>query len=50
MPHVRLLSQWLAVSHVFLTQLMQSEAVGHAYRSWRREWRGKGKEFVSIFF
>lgn len=34
-------------SYVFLTRLMQSEGVGHAYRSWRREWRGKGKEYVS---
>ncbi|KIJ38893.1 glycoside hydrolase family 2 protein [Sphaerobolus stellatus SS14] len=32
-------------SHVYLTQLMQSEGVGFAYRSWRREWRGKGKEY-----
>lgn len=33
--------------HVFNTQLMQSEALGHAYRSWKREWRGPGKQFVS---
>ncbi|KAF4615614.1 hypothetical protein D9613_012895 [Agrocybe pediades] len=33
--------------YVFNTQLMQSEAVGFAYRSWRREWRGKGKEYTS---
>ena len=26
---------------------MQSEAVGLAYRTWRREWRGKGKQYVS---
>ena len=26
---------------------MQSEAVSLAYRTWRREWRGKGKQFVS---
>ena len=25
---------------------MQSEAVSYAYRVWRREWRGKGKEYV----
>ncbi|KAF9523149.1 glycoside hydrolase family 2 protein [Crepidotus variabilis] len=32
-------------THVFNTQLMQSEAVSFAYRSWRREWRGSGKEY-----
>ena len=25
---------------------MQSEALAYAYRMWRREWRGKGKEYV----
>jgi hypothetical protein len=25
---------------------MQSEALAYAYRVWRREWRGKGKEYV----
>ncbi|GJJ14878.1 hypothetical protein Clacol_009147 [Clathrus columnatus] len=34
--------------YVYLTWLMQSEGVGHAYRSWRREWRGEGKEFASV--
>ncbi|KAG6917171.1 hypothetical protein DXG01_003607 [Tephrocybe rancida] len=28
-------------------QLMQSEAVSYAYQVWRREWRGKGKQFTS---
>ena len=32
--------------HIYNTQLMQSEAVSLAYRTWRREWRGKGKEYV----
>lgn len=27
---------------------MQSEAVSYAYRVWRREWRGKGKEYVRV--
>ena len=36
----------LAFRHVYLTQIMQSEALSFAYRSWRRGWRGKGKEFV----
>ncbi|OCH85238.1 glycoside hydrolase [Obba rivulosa] len=34
-------------THIYNTQIMQSEAVSLAYRSWRREWRGKGKEFNS---
>ncbi|KAJ3932534.1 MAG: glycoside hydrolase [Lentinula lateritia] len=29
---------------VFNTQLMQSEAVGFAYQSWRRNWGAKGKQ------
>ncbi|TFK22003.1 beta-mannosidase [Coprinopsis marcescibilis] len=29
----------------FNTQVMQSEAVGYAYQVWKREWRGRGKEF-----
>ncbi|KAF9800855.1 hypothetical protein IEO21_10274 [Rhodonia placenta] len=34
-------------THVYNTQLMQSEAVSLAYRMWRREWRGRGKEFTA---
>ncbi|KNZ80314.1 putative beta-mannosidase B [Termitomyces sp. J132] len=34
-------------THVYNTQLMQSEAVSYAYRSWRRAWRGRGKEYTS---
>ncbi|KAL0960497.1 hypothetical protein HGRIS_005535 [Hohenbuehelia grisea] len=32
-------------TYAYTTQLMQSEAMSYAYRSWRREWRGKGKEY-----
>ena len=35
-------------SHVYNSQLMQAEAVGLAYRAWRREWRGKGKQYVRL--
>jgi beta-mannosidase len=35
-------------SYAFLTKLMQSEGVGNAYVHWRREWRGPGKEYVSM--
>ncbi|KAJ3841495.1 glycoside hydrolase [Lentinula raphanica] len=31
---------------VFNTQLMQSEAVGFAYQSWRRKWGGEGKQYT----
>jgi hypothetical protein len=27
---------------------MQSEAVSGAYRAWRRDWKGKGKQYVSL--
>lgn len=26
---------------------MQAEGVGGAYRTWRREWKGEEKEYVS---
>jgi beta-mannosidase len=32
--------------YIYNTQMLQAEAVGYAYRSWRREWRGPGREFV----
>lgn len=31
--------------HIYHTQLLQSEAIGTAYRSWRRGWRGPGREY-----
>ncbi|EJF55724.1 glycoside hydrolase [Dichomitus squalens LYAD-421 SS1] len=34
-------------THIYNTQLMQSEAISLAYRSWRREWRGKGKQYTA---
>ncbi|KAI0717520.1 glycoside hydrolase [Cerioporus squamosus] len=34
-------------THIYNTQIMQSEAVSLAYRTWRREWRGKGKQFTA---
>ncbi|KAH8109772.1 glycoside hydrolase superfamily [Phellopilus nigrolimitatus] len=34
-------------THVYNTQILQSDAVSYAYRSWRREWRGPGKQFTS---
>ncbi|EPQ54903.1 glycoside hydrolase [Gloeophyllum trabeum ATCC 11539] len=34
-------------THVYNTQILQAEAMGFAYRSWRREWRGHGKEYTA---
>ncbi|KAG8767471.1 hypothetical protein FRC12_006222 [Ceratobasidium sp. 428] len=34
-------------TYVYLTQLMQSEAVSSAYRTWRREWKGEGKQYCA---
>ncbi|RDB15256.1 Beta-mannosidase B [Hypsizygus marmoreus] len=34
-------------THVFTTQVLQSEALSYAYSSWRRQWRGPGKEYTS---
>lgn len=31
--------------YIYATQLMQSEAVASAYRVWRRNWKGHGKEY-----
>ena len=33
----------------FRNQLMQSEGVGEAYRTWRRQWKGPNKEYVSLW-
>ncbi|KAH7345103.1 beta-mannosidase [Rhizoctonia solani] len=32
--------------YVYYTQIMQAETLASAYRLWRREWRGKGKEYT----
>jgi hypothetical protein len=37
-------------TYAYNTQVLQAEAIGFAYRSWRREWRGPGKEYVSTRF
>ncbi|KAH9948314.1 glycoside hydrolase superfamily [Amylocystis lapponica] len=34
-------------THIYNTQIMQSEGASLAYRSWRREWRGPGKQFTA---
>ncbi|KAI0315972.1 glycoside hydrolase family 2 protein [Amylostereum chailletii] len=34
-------------SYVYYTQIMQAETLASAYRLWRRNWRGKGKEYTA---
>ncbi|KAI0268237.1 glycoside hydrolase family 2 protein [Gloeopeniophorella convolvens] len=34
-------------SYVYYTQLMQSETLSSAYRLWRRNWAGPGKEYTA---
>lgn len=34
-------------SYVFHTQVMQAETLAAAYRLWRRNWRGKGREYTA---
>ncbi|KAJ8100523.1 glycoside hydrolase superfamily [Lipomyces tetrasporus] len=34
-------------SRTYATQLMQAECLAYAYRCWRREWKGKGKEYIA---
>lgn len=31
--------------YIYATQILQSEAVASAYRVWRRNWKGRGKEY-----
>ncbi|KAJ9103264.1 hypothetical protein QFC21_002687 [Naganishia friedmannii] len=33
-------------THIYHTQVLQAEAMGFAYRSWRRQWKGPGKEYL----
>ncbi|CAN6672643.1 hypothetical protein TRVA0_046S01090 [Trichomonascus vanleenenianus] len=34
-------------SWIYATQLMQSECLAYAYRCWRRQWKGPGREYVA---
>ncbi|KAK9359942.1 glycoside hydrolase superfamily [Lipomyces starkeyi] len=34
-------------SWTYATQFMQAECLAYAYRCWRREWKGKGKEYIA---
>ncbi|KAG8920793.1 hypothetical protein FRC02_000697, partial [Tulasnella sp. 418] len=34
-------------SYAYLTQIMQSEGLGWAYRTWRRQWKGPGRQYTA---
>ncbi|KZT13063.1 glycoside hydrolase family 2 protein [Laetiporus sulphureus 93-53] len=34
-------------NYVYYTQIMQAETLASAYRLWRRNWRGKGREYTA---
>jgi hypothetical protein len=34
----------ICISYVYFTQVMQAETLASAYRLWRRNWRGRGRE------
>jgi beta-mannosidase len=35
------------LSYVYYTQVMQAETLSSAYRLWRRNWKGKGREYTA---
>ena len=34
-------------SYVYYTQIMQAETLASAYRLWRRNWKGPGREYTA---
>jgi hypothetical protein len=34
-------------SYVYYTQIMQAETLAAAYRTWRRNWAGPGREYTA---
>lgn len=34
-------------SYIYYTQIMQAECLAAAYRLWRRNWKGKGREYTA---
>ena len=34
-------------SYVYYTRIMQAETLASAYRLWRRNWKGRGKEYTA---
>ncbi|KAF6762656.1 beta-mannosidase [Ephemerocybe angulata] len=55
-PDIRTVEYWLGgdkseafpqSSYVYYTQIMQAETLASAYRLWRRNWKGRGREYTS---
>ncbi|TCD70426.1 hypothetical protein EIP91_003507 [Steccherinum ochraceum] len=55
-PNIRTVDYWLGgdekerypqSSYVYYTQIMQAETLASAYRLWRRNWKGKGREYTA---
>lgn len=40
-------SSYLHNSYVYYTQIMQAETLASAYRLWRRNWKGRGREYTA---
>ena len=34
-------------SYVYYTQIMQAETLATAFRLWKRNWKGKGREYTA---
>ena len=34
-------------SYIYTTQIMQAEALASAYRLWRRNWKGRNREYTA---
>ena len=47
MPFVDRVFQPPCPSYVYYTQIMQAETLASAYRLWRRNWKGKGREYTA---
>ncbi|THH31326.1 hypothetical protein EUX98_g2891 [Antrodiella citrinella] len=55
-PNIRTVDYWLGgdekerypqSSYVYYTQIMQAETLASAYRLWRRNWKGRGREYTA---
>ena len=46
-PYKQIIDICILQSYVYYTQIMQAETLSSAYRLWRRNWKGKGKEYTA---
>lgn len=45
--NVTLSLPFCVISYVYYTQIMQAETLASAYRLWRRNWKGRGREYTA---